>query len=104
MKLDINQSVTVVCPNLEEKNIQLKDLLGEKNILFFYPKDNTPGCTTENKDFSQLKEDFEKLGYTIIGVSKDSPESHKKFIQKHNLTICLISDPDLVLHKQLGVW
>jgi len=104
MKININNKYQVVFPNLEVKEISLKDLLGEKNILFFYPKDNTPWCTTENVDFSTHKEEFKKLGYSIIWVSKDSIESHKKFITKHNLQHPLISDSDLILHKELWVW
>ena len=70
-----------------------------KIVLYFYPKDNTPGCSTEAKEFSALAKEFEKLGWKVIGVSKDSIESHKKFKEKLNITIPLISDPDLYLHK-----
>lgn len=73
----------------------------EKTILYFYPKDNTPGCTLENKDFSCLKKDFEKLWITLIWVSKDNIESHKKFAEKYFLENALISDTELVLHKEL---
>lgn len=63
-------------------------------ILYFYPKDNTPGCTTQAIDFTKHLHDFDKLGYDIIGVSRDSIESHKNFIEKHKLQIPLISDSD----------
>ena len=71
-----------------------------KIVLYFYPKDNTPGCSTEAKEFSALAKEFEKLGWKVIGVSKDSIESHKKFKEKLNITIPLISDPQLHLHKK----
>jgi len=75
-----------------------------KIVLYFYPKDNTPWCTTEAKEFSNLAQKFEDLWWKVIGVSKDSIESHQKFRQKHNLTIPLISDEDLKLHKQFSAW
>ena len=104
MKINVENKFTVVYPDLTEKEEKLKDLLTDKNIIFFYPKDNTPWCTTENVDFSKYKDEFEKLGYNIIWVSKDSAKSHKNFIEKHKLQHILISDPDLILHKELGVW
>lgn len=73
-------------------------------ILYFYPKDNTPGCTTEAKDFTTLKGEFEKLWYYIIWVSKDSIDSHKRFEEKQELNIDLISDPDLILHKKFWAY
>ncbi len=86
---------------LRQSNINTK---GYKYILvYFYPRDNTPGCTTEAKEFSQLKEQFEKLDTLLIGVSKNSEESHKKFIEKHNLTIHLLSDPEAKLLKAFNV-
>lgn len=75
----------------------------EKTLLYFYPKDNTPGCTLEAQDFTRLKEDFANLGIQIIGVSQDSEESHEKFTTSCHLGIPLISDPDGELHKQFGV-
>ena len=71
----------------------------EKTLLYFYPKDNTPGCTTEANDFSQLAPEFEALGIQIIGVSKDSSASHAKFIENQMIAFELISDPNLELHK-----
>ena len=68
-------------------------------MLYFYPKDNTPGCTTEANDFSQLAPEFEALGIQIIGVSKDSSASHAKFIENQMIAFELISDPNLDLHK-----
>lgn len=76
----------------------------EKTILYFYPRDNTPGCTVEARDFTCLASEFAKLGIQIVGVSKDSLESHKKFIVGQDLNITLLSDPELVLHKAFGAY
>lgn len=75
-----------------------------KTILYFYPKDNTPGCSIEAKDFTCLKGEFEKLWIQIIWVSKDSIDSHIKFIKDLSLWIDLISDPELILHKELWTY
>lgn len=82
----------------------LKDFKGKRVVLYFYPKDDTPGCTLEAIDFSALKNEFEKENSVIIGISKDSCESHQKFLDKHNLTIILLSDENAVLQKEYGVW
>lgn len=74
-----------------------------RTLLYFYPKDNTPGCTLEAQDFTRLKNDFAKLGIQIIGVSKDSEVSHEKFTTSCGLGIPLISDVDGTLHEQFGV-
>lgn len=81
----------------------LKEIFSEseKTLLYFYPKDNTPGCTLENKDFSCLKKNFEEKWIKIVWVSKDSIESHKKFIEKQGIENPLISDTELILHKEL---
>ncbi len=85
------------------KTYALKDFNGSKVILYFYPKDDTSGCTLEARDFTQLKDDFEKKGYTIIGVSKDSVKSHQDFCEKHDLSILLLSDPNQELIKAFDV-
>lgn len=84
----------------------LKEIFSEseKTLLYFYPKDNTPGCTLENKDFSCLKKQFEEKWIKIIWVSKDSIDSHKKFVEKHTLENDLISDSELTLHKELWAY
>ncbi|PZM85726.1 peroxiredoxin [Candidatus Gracilibacteria bacterium] len=84
----------------------LKDILSgsEKTLIYFYPKDNTPGCTLENKDFSCLRKEFLEKGIQLIGVSKDSIESHKKFVEKQAIENSLISDPELILHKEFGAF
>mgnify|MGYP003684058529 CR=1 FL=1 len=106
MTVNLKQEYSAITSTGDIAELDLKTLLSfsDKTILYFYPKDNTPGCTTENKDFSSLKEEFNKLGITLIWVSKDSIESHKKFIEKQELTIDLISDPELTLHKELGAY
>ncbi|PID34605.1 MAG: peroxiredoxin [candidate division SR1 bacterium] len=73
-------------------------------VLYFYPKDDTPGCTVEAKDFSCLQGEFSALGVAILGCSKDDEASHNKFVAKHQLNLTLISDEDLSLHKELGTW
>ncbi len=81
------------------------DFAGRKLVVFFYPKDDTPGCTTEAKDFSALKGEFDKAGVSLLGISKDPPKKHQKFIAKHDLTIDLATDPqDGGLSDALGVW
>ena len=81
------------------------DLSGAKAVVFFYPKDNTPGCTTEAKDFSALKGEFDKAGVRLLGVSKDSPKKHQNFIAKHALTVDLATDAEEGgLSDELGVW
>jgi len=92
-----------------EKNISelnFDDLLKKsiKTILYFYPKDNTSGCTLEAMDFSKYKDNFSKLWIQVLGVSKDSENSHCGFIDKNNLWISLISDKDLLLHKKYWAW
>ncbi|ASJ07230.1 peroxiredoxin [Thermococcus pacificus] len=89
----------------EGKELPLKDaVLGRWTVLYVYPKDNTPGCTTEAKEFTELLPEFEKLGFQVIGVSKDSVKSHLKFKEKHNLKVRLLSDPNAELIKALGAW
>ena len=80
------------------------DLAGKKLIIYFYPKDDTPGCTKEAIEFSNLKNDFDKKNVNIIGVSQDSIEKHKKFISKYSLSLKLASDEDLEICKTFKVW
>lgn len=85
------------------ETISLADLKKQLTVLYFYPKDNTPGCTIEAQDFSKLKPSFSKVGTRVVGVSRDSVESHEKFRDKQKLSIDLISDPDDELSKALDV-
>jgi thioredoxin-dependent peroxiredoxin len=85
--------------------VKPSDYRGEKLVVFFYPKDDTPGCTTENKDFSALRSEFAAAGTALLGVSKDTPAKHQKFIAKHGLTAPLASDAEEGgLSDALGVW
>ncbi|MGA1821624.1 MAG: peroxiredoxin [Thermoplasmatota archaeon] len=78
----------------DENTVSLVDLKGKWTVLYFYPKDNTSGCTAEAKDFTSMLGDFESMGARIVGVSPDSCSSHANFIRKHDLKLQLISDPD----------
>ena len=85
--------------------VQPSDFRGRKLVLFFYPKDNTPGCTTEAKDFSALKSEFEAADTALLGVSKDSAKKHQNFIAKHDLTTPLATDAaEEGLSDALGIW
>ena len=90
--------------NQDEQEICLKTFQGKNVILYFYPRDNTPGCSLEAMTFTKYKEEFEKHNTIILGISKDSCQSHHRFIEKKNLNITLISDPEKEIHKKYGVW
>lgn len=81
------------------KRHRLEDYAGQRLLLFFYPRDNTPGCTKEALGFRDLKAEFEKLGFAMLGVSKDSLVSHQRFIDNHELNMVLLSDPDASVMK-----
>lgn len=86
-------------------SLRPSDFKGRKLVLFFYPKDDTPGCTTENKDFTELAPEFEKLGVAVLGISKDPPAKHRKFMEKHGLAVPLATDPETDgLADALGIW
>lgn len=86
------------------KQVSLKDFSGSRLVLYFYPKDNTSGCTTEALEFTALADQFKDMGAVIVGVSPDSVKSHVNFKEKHNLDIILISDPDKTLCQAYDVW
>lgn len=88
----------------ESKSLSENDLKGKRIVIYFYPKDDTPGCTVEAIDFSSLKKKFEKLNTLIIGISRDSIKKHKKFAEKHNLSILLASDESGLVTEKFGVW
>jgi len=97
------------CPNFTAKDqngktISLQDLKGKKVILYFYPKDDTPGCTAEACSFRDNYESFLSKGYTILGVSTDDEKSHQKFIQKYELPFSLLADTDHSIVNAFGVW
>lgn len=86
------------------KEIKASDLAGKKVVIYFYPKDNTPGCTAEACSLRDGYADLRAAGYEVIGVSKDSEVSHRKFIEKQSLPFTLIADTDTVLNQAFGVW
>ena len=90
--------------NQDDKEVSLKDNKGKWIVLYFYPKDNTSKCTKEACDFTESLKDYKKLNATVLGVSPDSTESHRRFIKKQNLGIPLLSDPDKKVHKAYGAW
>lgn len=85
-------------------SLRLSALKGRKVVLYFYPKDDTSGCTTEAKDFNQLKAEFDAAGTDIVGVSPDSAQSHDKFKAKYGLCFPLAADPDKTMLEAYGVW
>ncbi|MBF0183425.1 MAG: peroxiredoxin [Magnetococcales bacterium] len=104
--LDIGQPIPdLTLPDQSGQTHPLPQLLGSQGAIFyFYPKDNTPGCTVEANDFQAYLSDFAALGYRVIGLSKDSVASHEKFCQKQNLTFTLLSDADGAACLAFGVW
>jgi peroxiredoxin Q/BCP len=94
--------IALISPNGE--TVRPSDFAGKKLVLFFYPKD-TPGCTTENKDFSTLAERFAAAGTVLLGISKDTPQKHQRFIDKHGLAAPLATDAETGgLSDALGIW
>lgn len=91
-------------PDADGKKVSLKDFKGQPLVVYFYPKDDTPGCTTEAKDFTALAAKFKKAGAAVIGISKDSVARHKKFADKHDLKVILLSDEDGEVCEKYGVW
>jgi len=91
-------------PNQDDKTVKLADLKGRWVVLYFYPKDDTPGCTTEACDFTDGLKDFEKLDATVLGCSPDSTERHRKFIAKYKLKVALLSDPEHEVLERYGAW
>ena len=86
------------------KAVSLSDFSGKKVVLYFYPKDNTPGCTRQACAFAGAYKQFEAMGVEVIGISKDSVASHVKFAEKYNLPFVLLSDPELTAIQAYGVW
>jgi peroxiredoxin Q/BCP len=86
------------------KKVTLASLAGRWVVLYFYPKDDTPGCTTEACEFTASIRDFEGMDAVVLGVSPDSPESHAKFAAKHGLAVTLLSDPDRTAMTAYGAW
>ena len=86
------------------KTVSLSDFKGRKVVVYFYPKDNTPGCSRQAVGFAENYNEFQKRNITVIGISKDSVNSHVKFAEKYNLPFILLSDPELTAIQAYGVW
>ena len=99
---DVAPKVTL--PNQDEVEISLRDLEGKWVVLYFYPKDNTPGCTTEACEFTEALPTFDGLNAVILGISPDSPKKHSNFIAKKDLMITLLSDESKEVCEKYGVW
>lgn len=91
-------------PDQDGKKVALKDLAGQWVVLYFYPKDDTPGCTTEACEFTEGIEAFRDLDAVVLGCSPDSPESHRKFIEKFGLKVTLLSDEKKTVMEKYGAW
>lgn len=105
MAIEVGQAVPEIeCKTSEGESLKLTDYQGKNIVLYFYPKDSTPGCTTEACSFRDNHESFADLDATIIGVSPDSAESHQSFKEKHDLPFTLIVDEDHQLAESFGVW
>ncbi|WP_162415637.1 thioredoxin-dependent thiol peroxidase [Cyclobacterium roseum] len=105
MSLEVGQKA----PDFESKDqdgnpIRLSDFKGKKVVLYFYPKDNTPGCTTQACNLRDNYEALQNAGYVVLGISSDSEKSHQKFIEKHELPFPLIADEDKSVHEAYGTW
>ncbi len=98
------QAPAFCLPNQDGAEVCLRDLKGRWVVLYFYPKDNTPGCTTEACDFSAALPAFDGLNATVLGVSPDSVASHQKFVTKKDLTVTLLSDESKEVIEQYGIW
>jgi peroxiredoxin Q/BCP len=91
-------------PSSNNKTFEINKSLKQYLVIYFYPRDNTPGCTSEAKDFSKLYKEFKKLNCDIFGISKDSVDSHKKFISKFKIPFQLLSDEKIIALKKYGAW
>jgi peroxiredoxin Q/BCP len=105
MSLEVGQKA----PEFEAKiesgaSIKLSDYLGKKVVLYFYPKDSTPGCTAQSCNLRDNYEALQKAGYVVLGISSDAEKSHIKFIEKQSLPFSLIADTDLKVHEAYGTW
>jgi len=103
--LEVGDKAPEFClPNQDDVEICSRDLKGKWIVLYFYPKDNTPGCTTEACEFTQAEPEFDNLNAIILGVSADSTKKHRNFIEKKELGITLLSDESTEMMQEYGVW
>lgn len=91
-------------PDENGKRVSLKDYAGKWLVVYFYPKDDTPGCTKEACDFTDNRNEFAGLNAEIVGISRDDADAHQKFIAKYDLNVTLLSDPDHAVHEAYGAW
>ena len=98
------KALNFVLPSTSKKNFTLKDTLGKYVVLYFYPKDDTPGCTIETNEFNKLLSKFKKLECEVYGISKDSLKSHDKFRDKYKIKFDLLADEELKVLKKYKVW
>jgi len=104
-KLKIGDNAPEFClPDKDNKQVCLKDFGTKYKIVYFYPADNTPGCTTEAIGFTNILPELQKLDADVIGISPDSPQSHSKFIEKKNLKVTLLSDENHEIMNKYGAW
>lgn len=102
--MNIGDSIpSLTVATTQNEALDLKSLKGKNLVLYFYPKDNTPGCTTQGQNFRDAYKDFKKANCEILGVSRESIKSHQNFINKHEFPFDLVSDPDEVLCKAMDV-
>jgi thioredoxin-dependent peroxiredoxin len=99
-----SKAPALTLPNQDARPFTLADLKGQWVVLYFYPQDDTPGCTSEACQFTDHFPEFEQLKARVVGISPDSPESHRQFIAKHNLKIDLLSDPTHEVMEKYGAW
>ncbi len=105
MELKVGDKAPDFClPDKDGNEVCLKDFRGKWVVLYFYPKDNTSGCTKEAVDFTEHLDEFASLNAVVLGVSKDSVKSHKNFAEKHGLKVTLLSDPEHKVIEQYGAW
>lgn len=104
MSVDVGSPAPAFTLETPDGPVSLSDFAGQKLVLYFYPKDDTSGCTAEAIAFSGLADDFRNAGTTVIGVSKDSVASHRKFATKYNLTVKLAADPEGSTVEAYGAW
>lgn len=101
--ITVNQAIPTFTAQSTQGEINSESLIGKPYVLYFYPRDNTPGCTTQAQNFRDLTQEFESIGVRIIGVSRDTMGSHERFADKQSLDFALISDPDEQLCELFGV-
>ena len=104
MNIGDNVSEVTLGVNQNGQEVKVADFKGKKSVLYFYPKDSTPGCTAEACSLRDNYAELREKGYEVVGVSVDSAKSHQKFIEKHSLPFDLIADTDKKLVQQFGVW